>query len=395
MHLRINKKVADVVLDNIVKKLMSYDGVRITEKDLRDVISNQEYEEYFFIVMQLIEKGILLPVKNSGPNGMRPPLYKRYTIIKKQVDYKDLIQQIRLLNNKLNIEGYLSNPEKFQHHKIWLQPIDNYLKNNFKCLETQVSINERSFQIFRKEKALKDDKELAGVINFNLGLREILNYYYTPEPFFMFNITRWETDKSDMIVGILSCSDGVKVQVVEDGIDLEELSSKRRQINVLIIENKDTWYTLKKALNERQNHLCRVAFDVLLYGEGKKISRKNDSLSDFDRSFFNYYRTSYFYFGDLDYEGISIFNDLKNTNPELDIHLMRDLYINMLEASKGNDMPSAKVNQNQKALKWFLSLFDDVHQSMILSILEAGKYIPQEILNYGDYMRICGRGKNV
>lgn len=350
--------------DSIVKKLRSYGGVRITEKELRTVISNQEYEKYFCIVMQLIEYGILLPVKSSGANGMRPPLYKRYTILKAQADYKEFLQQIRLLHSKLNVEGYLTNPERFLHHEAWLIPLDNFLKNNIKSLEAPASINERSFQIFRQEKALKENKELSLVLNFNHGLREALNYYYTPEPFFMHYITQWEVGG---------------VNVLNTG--------RLRQLNILIIENKDTWYTLKSILKVRHNNLSGIAFDALLYGEGKKISRKNDSLSDFDKNFFGGSRTSYFYFGDLDFEGISIFRDLVNTNPGLEIQLMKELYIKMFESANGIELPITKENQNQKALKWFLSSFNEDQQNKILSILQAGKYVPQEILNYSDFLK--------
>jgi len=348
-------------LNHISKKLKEFEGVRITEKALREYIPVKDYEEYYHIVIELVSNNMIAPVKSSGSNGMRPPLHKRYAIIKSEFNYNELIPEIRLLHGKLNIEGYLTYHEKYRNHKHWLSYLDYFLKNNPQSLETPLSINERSFQIFKKEKALKDDKELAAVINFNPGIREALNYYYAPEPFFTYNISRWEAE------------------------DKYEPRKEKQKLNILIVENKDTWYTLRSRLSPCRNCIAGIHFDSLIYGEGKKISRKNDSLTEFDAGFFKNAETNYYYFGDLDYEGVGIVYDLIRTNPMLQIQLMKPLYIAMLKASENIPLPVTKEKQNKKAAGWFISLFGQEHQSIIIDILENGKYIPQEILNNGDF----------
>lgn len=384
-------------INQISKKLLEYEKSRISEKELRKYISVLDYEEYYKIVAELVKNNIITPVKSSGLNGRRPPLYKRYNVIKQEKNYDDLISEIRLLNDKLNIEGYLADPEKYIKHKPWLLPLDHFLKHRSKSLEIPLSINERSFQIFKKEKALREDKELAAVLNFNPGLKEVLNYYHTPEPFFMHNITNYgikggEKDNNENMINI-------QPQQLEQNLQYRQqrLQQHKKQLNILIIENKDTWYTLKNIMSPNLNCLAGINFDSLIYGEGKKIARKMDSLTEFDKSFFEGAKTTYHYFGDLDYEGISIFYDLINVNSMLDIKLMKALYIAMLNASRDiiEELPVTKEKQVKKdeLLDWFISFFEPEYQAIIKDILEADRYIPQEILNNEDFRKLIIQGQ--
>lgn len=338
----------------LVKELQGNKTMRLAEKELRTLIAVNDYDEYYIIVEKLVAEGFILPIASSGSNGMNPPLYKRYSISKKQRDFDNYFTEIRLLSGAFNVEGYLDNPQKYAEHRPWVQILDTFIKSDNQALSTQLSINERSFQVFGREKAIKEDKNLQAVLNFNPDIRDKLNYYMTPEPFFIHRIT----------------------EIYED-------------INILIIENKDTWYTLKSIMKPSLNNMLGISFDILLYGEGKKISRRLDSLTEFDASFFNNNKTVYYYFGDLDYEGIGIFNDLKNVNPELNIKLFSRLYSWMLEevtallkSSEGKfKLPQTKAKQNRKSIELFLKEFSAKEGAVINNILEEGKYIPQEILN--------------
>lgn len=353
-------------LQRIKKFLKEFGSARITEKELREHLSIADYVEYHHTVMELIQNSIIIPVTSSGLNGMTPPLHKRYTIRRSKVNYDEVIPEIRLLHSRLNIEGYLNDPKKYKKHRPWLSYLDSFLKTQTQRLEIALSINERSFQIFKKEKALKDDKELAVILHFNPGIREILNYYYTPEPFFTYVIRPWET----------------------------EVKGEKLELNILIVENKDTWYTLRSRLSMGHSCIAGTHFDCLIYGEGKKISRKIDSLAEFDKSFFKMAKTYYFYFGDLDYEGVAIVHDLIKVNPTLAIKVMKPLYIAMLKASSHIQLPFTKENQNKKAAEWFLSLFEPEHQKTIRHILECGTYIPQEILNNGEFIEMISESSH-
>ncbi|MGB7604534.1 MAG: Wadjet anti-phage system protein JetD domain-containing protein [Lutisporaceae bacterium] len=348
----------------LLNKLNNYKGIRISEKKVREMSEVKDYEEYYQLMVSLIENKVINPVKDSGPNGMNPTLYKRYNVIKEQEDYDALIFDIRLLHPILNIEGYLLQPAKYMSHKKWIEPLNTFLITKNEYLDTTVSINERSFQIFYQEKALKDDKELAGILNFNKEIRDYLNFYITPEPFFDHNIFSDSYLKQDII-------------------------------NVLIIENKDTWYTLRKIMDSKTNELCGIQFHILLYGEGKKINRKSSSLTEYDEIILNTRISKYYYFGDLDYEGINIFNDLILNNPTLDIKLMTPLYCEMLLMSEKVDLPITKDLQNKKAIERFLSCFDIGYQERVLYILNSRRYIPQEILSYRDFIKYFNEKREV
>ena len=360
-------------IEQVIGKLKAYGGVRIAEKELREYVSAPDYNDYYNLIIRLVNSDVIVPVKSSGSNGMRPPLHKRYAIIKPAPKYDELIPEIRLLHEKFNIEGYLNEPERFKNHRNWVVTLDSFLKNNTKSLGIPFSVNERSFQVFGREKALREDRELAAVLSFNPGLREALNFYDTPEPFLAFTIGALNEELPDRRVGRSASF---------------HCSPMRSGINILIIENKDTWYTLRNRMSPGLSRIAGISFHCLLYGEGRKISRKMDSLTDFDGSYFKGAKTSYYYFGDLDYEGIGIVHDLINVNPLLQIRLMLPLYAAMLNASQGVELPTAKENQRNKAGEWFLAFFDAEQRSRMKSILESGRYIPQEILNNGEFIKM-------
>ena len=371
-------------LAGISKKLMEYKGVRIAETELRDYLQYADYHEYCEAVNNLVQNGIITPVKSSGSNGMNPPLYKRYSIIKPRLDYERLIPEIRLLHGRLNIEGYLADPGKYVKHKGWLSQLDSFLKARGCVLEAALSINERSFQIFGKEKALKDDSELAGVLNFNPGLRETLNYYETPEPFFTYDIVHQDKDVPHKENDRDDCCTIADNETSDNATAKTEAIDKKMNIrNILIIENKDTWYTLRSLMSSGLYTIAGIRFDSLIYGEGKKIARKKDTLTDFNSSFYGTAETCYYYFGDLDYEGICIIQDLIKTNPTLQIEVFKPFYLVMLKEAEELDLPlpDTKENQNKRSVDWFVSLFERAYQDRILDILHSGSYIPQEILN--------------
>lgn len=345
--------------DKFADKLMGHNGARIAEKELRLLLSIPDYDEYYHVVCKLIEHDNLSPVKHSGSNGMRPPLHKRYTIKRQAEGCDHLLSEIRLLQGCFNIEGYLADAERYVNHRYWVLIMDDFFKNHSHKLDIAISVNERSFQIFQREKALREDGELAAVLNFNPSLRDALNFYDTPEPFFIYNIHPLYPSAKD-------------------------------ELNVLIVENKDTWYTLRGIMKPDKRCIAGICFDSLIYGEGRKITRRKDSLTEFERGIFKGAKISYHYFGDLDYEGMGIAHDLIAVNQELNITLMKQLYIAMLEAADRDKLPISREKQNKKAAKWFVSMFDEAHSREILSILEDGRYIPQEILNKVDFTNMVG-----
>ena len=345
-----------MVYERILKYIKTVEGKRIEEKTLREIAHGIDYTEYCELIIKLTKANLIKPIISSGPNGMSPTLYKRYQALKEEISYDSLINEIKHLNHNFNIEGYIINPSRYNKHREYIIVLDNFLKVNKDILETQVSINERSFQIFHKEKALKEDKDLLSILNLNSNLKEALNYYYTPEPFFTYEVNVKNNDTS--------------------------------LINILIIENKDTWYTLRKILMPTCNNLFGIDFNLIIYGEGKKIIRSTNSLTDFNEATLPNRKSKYYYFGDLDYEGIDIFKNLRDNNKTLNIQLMVPLYVKMIQLSSGIDLPVTKELQQPKDLNEFLNYFDEVDSNKIQRILNNRRYIPQEIISFIDFSEL-------
>lgn len=141
-------------------------------------------------------------------------------------------------------------------------------------------------------------------------------------------------------------------------------------------------------MNASGNMLFGIGFHILMYGEGKKINRRYDTLSDYDEITLDGLQSRYYYIGDIDYEGIGIFNELTEQNPALQIKLMTPLYIMMLEKSKEVSLPFTKDMQVESNPESFLAEFEPQYRDMIVKILQSRRYIPQEILNYGDFIKI-------
>lgn len=345
-----------MLYEKIFKYIQSYNKKRINELELRKLDLEANYLKYYNAIIKLIEDNKISPILISGPNGMNPPLHKRYTIIKEDVSFVPLIDEIRLLDTTFNIDTYLTQPSKYDEHREFIIPLDHFLKTRRVDLLIEVSINERSFQIFNLEKALKEDKIVQSILTINPKLEKVLNYYNTPEPFFTHYIN-------------------------SDNKNLNTL-------NILIIENKDTWYTLRKLMGPEKNNLFGIDFHILLYGEGKKIIRTSSSLTDFNNVILKGQESKYYYFGDLDYEGINIFTNLIINNNSLNIRLMSPLYEEMLSLSKDINLPTTKEHQRKNICEDFFNNFNDNDIASIKTILEERRYIPQEIVSSIEFSKL-------
>lgn len=300
-------------------------------------------------VTQLVQEGVLEPVKSSGLNGRRPVLYNRYRIVRNEKDYSDVYGRIRLLHGKFDHQYYLDHPESYLEQEEDIRALSDFLWHRAKELETPMSINERSFSIFGKEKLLKSmEKKFSSCFRLRDFTWEDLNIYATPEPFF------------------------------------EYIHPGASEGDILVVENKDTWYTLRKIMREEDKvRLFSIDLKVLLYGEGKKITRQSGRLREYSEEVLGEGDHIFYYFGDLDYEGISIFQEAKQENPEIQMILLTPAYELMLTLSENMKYPMTRDHRMPRAdVAAFLALFSEDHQKKILDILEGGYYIPQEILNY-------------
>ncbi|WP_366922098.1 DUF2220 family protein [Metallumcola ferriviriculae] len=326
------------------ERLFSLKHKRITVDGMMQLAGPMEYEDFAALVYQYVEENILAPVKSAGKNGRRPSLYNKYWIVKPESDYSTALEEIKLLHPWFDHSKYAKHPEMYVRYKREIDLISNFLWENADRLKEPMSMNERSFQIWGMEKLLKDKSIIKSIFNYNDWHLSLLNFYETPEPFF------------------------------------EYIFSNENEMNILIVENKDTWFSLRKIMRENKLNQLFRNYQVLLYGEGKKITSRN-RLKEYDNLLTGSINR-YYYFGDLDYEGIEIYQTVLENNKELDINLCAALYSWMLVEAKEYSLPRTKLGQKKVDINAFVKSFTVQESEEIKAILDNGLYIPQEILNY-------------
>ena len=156
---------------------------------------------------------------------------------------------------------------------------------------------------------------------------------------------------------------------------------------ILILENKDPFFGMRRYLLERNKRILGEKIGTLIYGAGKRVV---SSFREFAISAEPYMKESgneLLYFGDLDYEGIVIYETLVQTfAPSGMIRPFVPAYLAML--NKGDSvksLPLSKEHQNKNITGIFFTFFDEQTAGRMKKILESGRYIPQEILNTDDY----------
>ena len=292
---------------------------------------------------------IISPVKASGKNGRNPGLYNSYRRVEHKLD-QTALDELLTFHPDLSIDYYRTRPAGFMDDFPYLSALNKFLFSG-SDLTIPYSLNERSFQIFRDEKFLASTAGRAFLQHIGFDFSR-LNCYQTFEPFFYSQYLRQEDNFA----------------------------------NLLIVENKDTFFSLKKCFSEERRQIGGISFNFLLYGEGRKIVTS-----------FGFYREVQglhgktpraYYFGDLDPEGIDIFGQLQENFPEIKIEPFTYLYQALLE--RHPEWPKAR-HQNQKLkperLGLFLSNFPPDQAAQIQSRLEDKLYLPQEGLNYAYFSR--------
>ena len=331
----------------LLEKIFLHTKQTISDQELQQIFQESDYELFHAEVEKLVESGVLVPVKSSKMNGRLPPLFNRYRIIKPQEDYSGYLESVRRLNPRLNIAGYLQRPDLYKKHLEILEGISKYLWFAQDLLARPMSRKERSFSIWGREKLL--DEHLARVkevLRYNHLEEDFLNYYDTPEPFFEYHPPQGGSR------------------------------------TVLVIENKDTWFTFRRLMQATgKNIIAGTVVGVLLYGEGNKITKKG-ALEQYSATMLGG-QPQFLYFGDLDWEGIRLFFRTRDANPALDLKPFAGLYRLMLKLAESMELPKSPDQRGVVGpLPEFLSLLEMPEEKKLGAILAGGRYIPQEIINY-------------
>lgn len=324
---------------------------RVSLEQLLKPYTNENYIRQSHRILELLNSGKIRPVRASGTNGKSPALYREYWLAEEKKDYEELREELTYrLVPLLSVDYYLNHPAVYEQDREWVLKLNTYLKEHRGLLEHQESVNERSFEIWNREKFLSREQGKRILKRCGLDL-DFLNVYGTTEPLSYYSHTRDVPQK------------------------------------LLILENKDTFYSMRRHLLEGKERILGERIGTLIYGAGKGIWK---SFQDFGLCVEPYMKAEgnmLCYFGDLDYEGIGIYESLAGVCRESwEIIPFVPAYEAMLKkAGQAERLPETKEQQNRNIRDVFFSYFTQESAETMRRILEAGRYIPQEILNIADF----------
>ena len=326
---------------------------RIPLEQLEKTEKASSYSELYAIVMSLIQEEKIKPVKASGLNGKKPALYKEYWKIEGKEDFSLYEEELSyLFVSMISTDYYLHHLKQYAEDREWVLLLNQFLKANRRSLQMPKSMNERSFEIWHREKFLKEEYGKKIVKRCGMTLEQ-LNYYETTEPLAYYTHTRAVPQ------------------------------------NMLILENKDTFYSMRKHLLSGGQYIFGTEFGTLIYGAGKGIYRSFQDFSLCAEPYMKETGNGLYYFGDMDYEGILIFETLTGqfSGGQIIQPFVKG-YRAMLDAAEKigvEQLPRMKEGQNSNIGELFYSYFEEEDKKRMEQILQAGQYIPQEILAADDF----------
>ena len=141
---------------------------------------------------------------------------------------------------------------------------------------------------------------------------------------------------------------------------------------ILIIENKATFWTIQNAVKTTKYKNIYL----IIYGEGKKILKSFEFINNFKLE-----NNIIEYFGDIDYEGINIYEQLKSKYSQYNIKAYKIGYQKILDIEKNPNKIRTNQICNLKNNEEFLKEFDKNYQEKLKYIFENKLYIPQEVFN--------------
>ena len=329
-------------------KVMNHKTKSITKQQLEEYACTSNAEVLYSLVRPLVDAGLLEPMKNASTNGNSVyTIYSKYRIVRKNKDASNEKQEIQKLHPKLISNNYLTeHPDRYILYKTQLQRLSSFF---FKGAGNGITISrkERSYEIFGEEKQL-DQTGLISLLK-QIGItNDDLAFYDTPEYCFPDYYCR-----------------------------------RRKEMTVLICENKDIWFDIRKIMFEDSG--CRLwgqPLDGILYGGGNNIT-KYRALTEYTH-FMGDVHIRYLYWGDIDREGLNIYLKLIKSNPEISIRLFTEGYIRMMDLAENNNVPDSDDKRElMMDYSEIYALFEDEFQKRLEQYILTNERVPQEIINYG------------
>lgn len=392
---------------------------KISLEELQKESRTESYPEQYRYICGLIEQQRITPVKSSPRNGKKPALHTSYWLAEEKPDYGEELEELQFRTvPAIRTDYYLNHPEVYREERKWVRLLNRFFLEQGEAGSRNlpyVSLNERSFRIWGREKFLQREQGRKILAHCGIGLEE-LRVYRTTEPLAYYSRTR------------------------------------RVPQTILILENKDTFYTMRRwlmgegsgmaafgnkaggldfadkapakagravetgadepdraggageaaqARNTGEPPFHRIfgsEIATVIYGAGKGILRSSQDFRFCVEPHINHPENEILYFGDLDYEGIGIYERLaalfstgEETAGRAGRHEIKPFiraYEKMMDKARGygkDFLPDMSGNQNRNLSGLFFRYFSHETKEAMIQLLEAGKYIPQEIVAITDF----------
>ncbi|OFI06014.1 hypothetical protein CLOACE_13950 [Clostridium acetireducens DSM 10703] len=327
---------------DLISYLKSYKKSTIKLGELENLVSGDiTYNEFAKSIKRLVNENILIQKNPNNNNGKEISLpYKfginRYELRKEHVNK---IQKYELkISKEIDLQEYFNLNENMWNKDLpYIEKINDYInKKGFP--RNYTTAQERSFNIVGDEKWI-DEK----------GGRKILE-----------RIKIWEK------LNIVNNSDPLMLAINPKKLKTSSKQLLKITYYHLIVENKATFLELLDVLKDTK-------FTSLIWGSGWKIVA---NITMLEKQLGVQGEHKIYYFGDLDNEGISIWNSL---NEKVNAFLAVEFYRKLI--NKNYSLGKETQIEDYNALKNFFEFFSDKENEKIKNILNKGGYLPQEALN--------------
>jgi len=350
-------------MNKINTKLLKHKKKTITLDELMVIFDKiNRYEDFYQAVKKLMDRGVLEGIPASGVNGRPLSLFNKYRLKKTavEVDKSFIInEKIFTLHSLLSLDYYFAKElNVFKEDEPYIDKINEYIVKN--GLPKNMLVPELSYELVSDEKWI--EKGTGMKILKRLGLWTRLDPIKEPDP-------------------------------VSFAVN-KKLINKKKQRH-LIVENKTPFLHLLSVIEESN-------YNTVIYGQGWKIT---SGLDLFARQYSFGETNEFFYFGDIDNEGISIFLNLEEKykiKPALDFY--QSLYSKPWSKGKINQRYDKekilgfieslrKIPMTQNSDRHVQDLqYIKTQPDYILTMLTDGFYQPQEILTREETEKIVKQG---
>lgn len=429
---------------------------KISLEQLLRESGEEAYPEQYRYICRRIEACELIPVKKSPLNGKKPALHLSYWLAEEEPDFWEEIEELKFrMSPAIRTDYYLKHPEVYREEAVWVRMLNRYFleqeeRKGGDCEQVPVSLNERSFQIWSREKFLQREQGRKILAHCGVGLEQ-LHVYRTTEPLAYYACTTrvpqnvlilenkdtfysmrrylsgdWQKESavgakaipsgrfgqakaqglSGKCIQVRDVSHhGIGGEAGTDSMGVEGVRQKMESVppawGVWRQPESDSYesdshesgsHEIRDASGGMPRRIFGREIGTVIYGAGKGILRSFEDFRFCVEAHVNASENEILYFGDLDYEGIGIYERLAELfgagEKRCEIKPFTQAYEKMLDKAglRGMELlPDTSEKQNRNLSGLFFRYFTESAEARMKQVLEAGKYIPQEIINITDF----------